>query len=446
MLNPYLQWQHADPPPLVGRQDMLKDLLRAITATVTHAVQVVAVQGMGSTTLLRYLAHPNGLWKNPTHRHYLTRPFNQPNRLLSVYVDMKLFTGSSLAAWLCHTLSLHPMLRPFMPAEMASDTLPMVPLVNALVQLEQRDVRVVLLLDHLDRVLKDLPPQEASQLRPLAGRAVIVVATEQPLMRLRPDSVASWLGTSLHTVRLGLLEMAEARDLLRAPVPAKHPPPTADEAKHLLALTGLIPGLIIRGAAEWWDVRERYGRALSNPDLFAFLRARLRDVFGPDFGRYWNKLPVREQTALAQTAQPILTPEPGLISTLDDLWLSGLLQRDPQKNIFKPFSELWQAYILERWQERQIAAETPPPLPSSLRGRSFISRDTALLEFFRARPNQVLDYAEIVRAVWQLDSPENGLDALRMAVKRLRQTLAAKSAPEEIINHRQRGYEYRRLG
>lgn len=69
-----------------------------------------------------------------------------------------------------------------------------------------------------------------------------------------------------------------------------------------------------------------------------------------------------------------------------------------------------------------------------------------MLEFFRTHPGQVLSYAEIVRAVWQLDTPEDGLDALRMAVNRLRKTLTADSAPEEIINHRQRGYEYRRLG
>lgn len=440
-----MQWQNNNFPRLIGREAWLKQLLGDISAPVTRAVQVVAAQGMGASALLRYVAHPDGLWKNASHRQFVARPFRQPDRLRCVYVDMKLFTpGRSLAAWLCQTLSTHPALQPYFPAGANCDAIPVLPIVDAIAELERREARVVLLLDHLDRALRDLPHDQATQLRPLAGRAVIVTVTEQPLMRLNPDSAASWLGTSQHTVRLGLCELTEAHDLLRLPVPNPQRAPTSDDMRHLLELTGLAPALILRGAVEWWNVRERYGRALDSQHLFEFLRARLREAFWPDFVRYWKSLRTEETQALEWAVRHPGAPPAYLVAPLDELWLSGLLDRD-RSGTFRPFSQLWQAYIQERMSESQAEAELRPALSPSLRGRGFTSRDAALLAFLRARPNQVLAYHDIVRAVWQLDTPEDGLDALRMAVNRLRKTLAAGNAPDEIVNHRNRGYEYRRL-
>lgn len=447
MTNPYTHWHHATLPRLLGRDEYLRQLLGDMSAPVKHAVQLVAVPGMGASTLLRYIADPAGLWKNHARRTYLAAHYRQPNRLLCVYVDMRLYTvGVPLTVWLCQTLSRDERLKPFLPAEAACDALPMLPLTDAITALERRDVRVALLLDHLDRPLCDLKRDEAAQLRPLAGQAVIVTVTEQPLMRLNAESAASWLGTSQRPLRLGLCERGEALDLLREPLPKPARAPTTDEAQRLLALTGLAPGLILRGAAEWWAVRERYAHALTTADLFDFLRARLREAFLPNFRRYWQSLNSTERQALEWTVRDKHTLPPSLTASADDLWQMGLLQRNPQTNAFKPFSELWQAYIEERLAESQAEAELRPAAPVVGRGTGFTSRDAALLAFLRARPHQVLTYAEIVRGVWHLNDPEHGLDALRMAVKRLRATLTAENAPEEIINHRGRGYEYRHTG
>src|SRR5438270_9586739 len=91
LVNPYFRLAITfDPTTFYGPFELVRFILETISEPQTIApLQLFGFPGMGKSTLLRYIAHPEGALHN--HRDWLNAPFRkEPERLFPVLVEFRL--------------------------------------------------------------------------------------------------------------------------------------------------------------------------------------------------------------------------------------------------------------------------------------------------------------------------------------------------------------------
>lgn len=435
MNNPFRKFMKQDPPVLVGRDYLIESFLEGATRPrQPDSFQLTALRTMGSTTLLRALAHPQGVLNQQRYMHCLTPPYTSKDNLILIYLDFVRYdTPEGIATWIYEQTRAEQRLQPYWSA--AKESNPAKHLRHMLIQAERDQRRVVWLCDHFDRAFEKVEPEQATELRPLVNLAAFITATEESLTELNRDAAASLFSGQLIPCNLNPLSSAEANSLLRKVIPSR--PRVIEEYRKLLPWAGHHPYFILRSCEQWYDIREKH-RDTPVELLLALAKDSLLNLFRPDFVRFWNHIKPDQELLIQLVKSGNDAAVRRQLGSIDRLVDKGLVVLD--KHIYRPFSKLWEYFIRQEVQSQHIINSTQP----ALKAPKMTTQEQTLLDFIEARPDQICNYADLIDGVWrEKDTPENR-HRLRQLVLRLRQKL--KQSPNhrgELRNHRNLGYEWR---
>lgn len=445
--NPFYALFKTNPPHLIGREDVLRQLLRGVTGPTTGAYQIACFRGIGKSAILRFIAHPQGARTH--YAHFIQRPYSNPGGLAFVYLDCAQHTERRLTELLLQKTLDTPELADF--TAVGADLDAAQRLLRIYAKAEQAHTRVVVLLNHFGQLFEKIQVEEANQLRPLVQEASFIIASEKPLVELNEQTYASWFSTMAIDVHLDPLNLHHARELIDTALqPVYEQIGIVDDRRKqrimaapyvdLLPLTGHHPAYILRGTAVLYDLQKDLPQV--DPDMLQRItRDRLfLHTFKAEFKRYWDKLLDQSQRLLlARLVKEEIEPEQDF-GRLQLLRYLGLVTWEGGR--FRPFSTLWEDYI------RDHMSSVAPAPPATAVARTLIPtnsdltpRQQQLLDYFRQYPFEICSYDDILGEVWRRAGSKKDLRLLRETVRQLRPKLE-ELVIGKIVNHRGRGYEF----
>ena len=435
--NPFTTFANQIPPALVGREREVQELMEGITEQVPRSFQIAALRTMGATALLRYMSHPEGACTLPQYRRLLER-LPHKLRLRFIYIDCVQFNPKSFEAvsWLLGEIEARARQLDDIPIEeQAAEQTNRFERVYRLLGAAKQSYRLVIILDHFDRLLHCLAREEAVSLRPFVAQASVITSTERALAEINDDAASSLFGGQPAHVTLNELDREGARELLRAAL-QNSPEENEREYLRILRITGLRPYYILHGAAVWFEMKTKY-KGLPPKQILELFPDTMLARYRLDFVHFWNHISEREKESLYWLVENNSVQQMGMSQavrqSLINLMDKGLVNWDRQ---FEPFSQLWRRFIEEKRAERDI---TPPPRREHTR-----SREEALRQYLQKHPGEICTYEQILDAVWQLEDDRKNRHLLRQSILKLRQLMDDEpNHGDRIVNHRNRGYEYR---
>ena len=449
--NPFYAMLKTNPPELIGRDDVLRQLLRGVSGPTTGAYQIACYRGIGKSAILRFIAHPDGARKQCPH--FIQRPYSEEDRLVLIYLDCAQYTDGRLTDLLLAETLATAQLSEW--TGLAPDQEPAQRLRRIYAKARQAHRRVVVLLNHFDHLFKDVDVDEATQLRPLVQEASFIVATEKPLVELNEQTYASWFGTMAIEVSLEPLSLHHARELIDAALQPIYKREGLDRRERrqyaapyvaLLPITGRHPAYILRGTAVLYELKETFAAPQVDEEMLRHIaRDRLYlHTFKGEFKRYWEKLlDPWQRELLARLVKEEIEPEHDY-GRLQLLHYLGLVVWEGGK--FQPFSELWGDYIKDHMGS--VVATVPQPTAVAPRplfdngDTELTPRQKQLLDYLRQYPDEICTYEDILQEVWRRKNTPKDLRLLRETVRQLRPKLQEMGIGQ-IVNQRGRGYEFR---
>lgn len=459
-MNPFTSFRSADPPSVIGREGLIRQVLEGITHHEPRPVELVGLKGLGTSSLLRFLHHPDG-----ARKHDAFAPFFGRMPLHLIAVDCSRFAGNSFSSWLWDRVRETPVLRELVAADPHVQRLvhdaddgratASAVMVDVLTAIAERGERVVLLLDHLNQAVGEkavgkIDEHEARSLRPVAGVAGMVIATEHQLAELQPSVASSWFPGVLLTHHIRPMALADANKLIDAALAGAGEGETfeIDKRDELLAITGRHTYFVLQGSAEYYDLSQVY-TTLDDSQRLTLVEERLVESMQREFHRFWDRARKYHAAlhAMAEAKPPtdLLTR---YLRAVDALVLMGLVViEDGQPKLF---STAWRRYIAEQPAPTVVeptatyVADARPLVPDDLS-----PLETQLLETLRERSGQTVPYADLVLELWPDEDIANdkalagALHKLRQVVMRVRQQMRESAERDRILNKRGIGYEYR---
>lgn len=438
--NPFHQFMIQDPPNLIGRDFLVRQILGGITESQPVSYQVVSFRTMGSTALLKYLSHPSGAITRQEGISRIPHHFRQPNHLILFYLDCNFYYQQEpFSAWMLEKILADGRLGSI-EKDIGGNEL--FAINHLLIQAVNQQKRVVFLFDHFENALRNIPQSEATELRPLVDLSAIITATEKTLVEIKEDAASSWFGGQMVPINLDPLSNGDARILLKAALdPNKEREPIA-EYYQLLPDTGRYPYYILKGASQWYELRKRYPN-LEQAELKELWASRLltKDFYS-EFFRFWTHIKPTQQESLIQLSK---SRDKHNVSSLNRQSLDSLMDMGLviwERDSYQFFSKLWERFVELKAEEANIENEIPENTGREA-GKLFTSREEALLIYLQKHPGEIRLYKDILDAVWHEEDTDDNRHLLRQIIMRVRRKLKIRSSQEVIVTHRQKGYEYR---
>lgn len=466
-----------------GRERVVREIVDGVLAEQPASFSLVGSKLVGKSRLLQYLASDEGPLLGDDFADWRPYPFQESGRIVVVLVDCGLpdartdfigFLCRAIAATIQRETGLAREIG-FAPDESGGPQ--PARLAVAMRRLNERNYRLILLLDSFDRVFAQLPADTVNELRPMTLQAALVVATEQPLHDLDQGLAASPLFNVMTQVFVGLLEDEAARRWLEeyaAVYPGIKP-----VLNDLLELTGTHPYLLRRMADILAEVKQMLppGMAVGREHL-PLIRLRLAEHGRLLFEMVWRRL----QNPPPRIARPVVLsllqrmfPGPLSIASLtreetaasnwiiNQAMVSCTCDELDGKIGYDWFSPLLGDYLAERMNLSQSpaleaekastngsngsapkAAPEPAraPAPAELASFENLTRiEAALLGYFQSHSRQVISPEQLLRDVWK--RPDATARRVQEAIRRLRLELEQADPPIGTIeNDRGRGYRF----
>ncbi|GAB4433522.1 MAG: hypothetical protein Kow0031_15140 [Anaerolineae bacterium] len=434
-----------------GRTAILEDLVHGVLAPSQPLdYSLVGPKMIGKSRMLKYLADDDGPLKGDKFRH-LRPPVYQDGQQVQVFLfdciwpEARAHLTRFLSDQLQQQLRANAgYIRDWSHIERA--TSPGLQIGLMVEQLEREHIRMVLLLDHFDFVMRSdtITPDTINELRPLTNMLGLIVATEQPLHDISPALAASPLFNLMHQHFVGLLEPAAATEWLNAY--RDRLAMSADLQDSLRRLTGDHPYLLARVN----DVITELGPFMAGqPEVgsqhLPLIELRLAEHSRPLFDNTCRRLtesPAKQvalplMSRLAQGPLPIeaLTPD----QAVGFNWLVNQAVVRLSQNQVAIFSPLFTRYFLEHSRARPpAAAPSPEPAPALL--NSLAPKEARLLRYFQQHSNQPVSFDELLANIW--GQPDASSRRVQEAVRRLRLQLKKQKPPLGVIKS-ERGVGYR---
>jgi hypothetical protein len=453
--NPYFNLPLSfDPDSYYGSQAWADFALRGISNTPPRSIELIGLPGMGKTSLLRYLADPEGaLIKN---KGALQSPFSDdPSMIFPFLVEFRLLpTGMHPFVYLYKRFhEEYPNYRERFKKSAKSGGLPdlkdnafpkssseaTAALEEDLTELKEFGVRPVFLLDDFHLAFGEVEEEEATRLRPWRDRVAYVIVTEQRLEKVNPKAAGSPFFQTLPKVRVGGLTPAEAKRLASEPAKLADAPFHLADVNFVLAQADGHPHLLILGGGTLWDARNSLmlpanKKASISKEFPELLLAQLEERFRPAFRMYWEHLDKAEQAALraaADTKEVASFHYPAL-AFLAQL---GVVKFNPETRNYEPFSRLFKEFI----QSQQAIVA-----PQISNGLELSGLEATLYEYLKQHPDHICTFDELSQVLWEEKLPEaKDAELLRrrvqVTVSRLRKKLQ-ESGAGNIISSRDQGY------
>lgn len=480
--NPYLPMLGSySADNFVGRREVVSSLVQAVTGRIMGSRLVRGIRTIGKTTLLHYLADPNGALEH--YKDDIGPDFSDVgrNNLLWVYVP---FEGEqvqrvqrfkpSLPVTLGKLLrTLHTEIQRYAEEHPDSSVGSLIPstdrdsdltadldlagcygeLQKLLTQLARRGVRVVFLLDDLDEVLADVTKLEEGFARTLQTRAIFVVG----MRKLASNIDSSFLNPTV-VYDLGLLNPADATELLLRPLKNTNKSLRKTDITFLLDVAGRQPYLLTAAAAIYLpfrDIMQLDSATELHPATVeqSFIQALRRQ---PNVRRaldtLWDEVtsepdsgPARRllhQYAIAEAqGEPVLRQDAVYFNLLLELEERGLIAIEDGRP--KVFSRLFAQYVRERYpkwgQQVHPTREQFTAAIQTLLG----PKDNKLFSYLAAQPGKLCTHGELLAEVWGITdlAQRRPLDA---SVNRLRRVLEGLDPGWQYIeNEHGEGFRFR---
>ena len=441
-----------NPARVYGRKNEITSILQVITSPEPNSHAIYGIRTIGKTTLLKYLKDKNGAPHQ--YEDFVGVDYRPGGRrqLLFVYLNFHRFEdGDRLFHIMLEQLradSEDQELAQDIHIPHIDDTLPRQDIVDTirsvLEQFNERDIRVVFLLDEFETPLKFVDYDHDRLLRTLSNHSSLIIATESPISKIRPDFDASspLLGI-LRPESIGLMTENASRQLISEPLQDTGIEFSQEEQDFLMAIAGRQPFLLTAACELYFDLKIEYpdvGNMLHNEqdrqNLENQFRSRLEEL--PHINnlliRMWNMLNEREQTALYNMTRPKgMKATSNIRSGTARLANKSLAYLDLGHSVYRVFSLLFANFVRRQYMERQHStmAYTNQTL------EKLTPIDRSLFEYLLQHTNQICTFKELRETVW--GDSEKSKRALEAAVHRLRKILGEG---DQIKSIRGKGYKF----
>jgi hypothetical protein len=313
-------------------------------------------------------------------------------------------------------------------------------------QLEQQDLRLVLLLDNFDRVLlsETVTLDVINELRPLTLLLGLIVVSEQPLHDLNSDLAASPLFNIMHQHFVGLLAPDASREWLEAY--AQRIPLSGSVRDELLRLTGSHPFLLARLDDIISELQPFVVRDSPITDVhLPLIRLRLAEHGRPLFENIWRRLNTGYGQAAVSllnlfTSGPIAVTDIATdqMSSLNWLINQAIVKLDGRD--YDIFSPLFTKFFTEHGDSRKLISSREPVHRDLF--ANLAPKEAELLRYFQTHSNVSLSFGQLLQDVWG-QPPDTSIRRVQEAVRRLRNHLKEYApAPGKIKSERGVGYRY----
>lgn len=414
MLNPFLLCLGQAVNKLIGRERQVRIILNGIVAEFPQSFSLVGLKGIGKSSILTYL-----------HNKRRNLKIHNEEQLLTVYIDCaSALAGVSFSEWILTQVQMSENTSTYVEkanAEISARNSRAI-LQHTFKLIRKDNIRIALLLDHVDILFKGISADEAVNLRPFVTLVSFIFASELPLFEINAPAAASWLSGVNTQVYIDPLDGNEARDLIQyAWGQANVEPLTHDELQRyceILSLTGYYPYFILKGAAELFEMSQTQKRK-----SLEILVEHLYSKFKGDFLHYWRHIDRSLRKSLYQMIKNSPDFDQSDQKNLYRLWDYGLIVSVDDQRGYAPFSELWAKFVLEQIEHNQAQGTI----------------QQKLLDYFHLRQGQICSVEHILEEVWGLSVSLQNSSKLHRAVEELRE---ASNGTYEIISVRKQGYKY----
>jgi len=495
--NPYFLLQiEGAVDQFYGSATWVRRICETISAPTPRSIELLGLPGMGKSSLLHYLAHPEGaLAPDSRFHHYLQLPYREkPQALVMLRVEFRLCPADQHPFVYLLQQIRQPLLRhlrqlakeqPVGSSDAGADDFVepqehevVMMLRDAYTQFRHKALeqlrmspRIVLLLDDFDLAFERLTYDETTYLRPLREFVSFILVTERPLHVVNDQAAGSPFFQTLPIVHMGGLSQAEAWQLASEPAHQAGYPLPEEDIEAVLTFTSTHVFLIIQACRVLWDLREELGLIADARALQANERELLRGRLAADSYRtffvYWEALSLQEHEVLLL----LVREEQKNLTHRQHTLLAALIEKGLVRyrsgNGYALFSELFKEFMLDV-QDSQESAKTshglysharPASVPENpnrkagmlqeARGRAFVpaALDTKLTEleaslvaYLRSHSGKVGTFKELQHNVWHAaeQDDENVRRRMQVTISRLRPKLQQHG--EDIVSVRGKGY------
>jgi hypothetical protein len=456
--DPYSQLPVAfDPKQFYGSQELVGKIVQAIKHLSPSAIELLGLPGMGKSTLLRYLAHPQGAltpnskWLGQDCRESFfpllvecRRLPSEPHpfvSLLQQFRDQYEQYRSSRRQEGTEQDKVPTLPEPHSQTSSTTALSAVASLEEHIRHLRAAGVRPVFLLDDFHLPFARLSLEETTRLRPWRDEVAVVMVVERALYLVNPEAAGSSYFQTAPLLRLGGLSQQEARHLLQDPAAGAQCPFPAEDIEYVITQTGTHPYLLIRAGTTLWNIRQQFG-LLQKPAIpladsqQAILHGHLQVHFNRAFELYWHHLEAEERAALRALvlAQPstYTSPQYKALAALEHL---GLVTLNPQKSHYEFFSPPFGDFVASKIGTTRAAPEL-----------DLTGYEATLYHYLRRNADRVCTFEELSQAVWQRSLEGTAEEKeqrrrLQIIVSRLRQKLNRQSGAD-IQSIRDQGYQF----
>jgi hypothetical protein len=435
--------------------DWVRQVLKQVGGHRPDSIELIGLPQMGKTTLLRFVASPEGALAEQRFRAILSPPFDrEPHRIFFLLVEFKLLPPNKHPfVYLYERFhEEYPKYRQrtseqfqrqdwvLKEFEAGGDVDPSTAILKLARYFQMLEgIRPVFLFDDFDYAFRGIELEEANLLRHWTFWASFILTNTVPLRDANPTSGVSPFYTLMDSIPLKGLTRSEAETLVGDMARSTERPLHPDDVNFVLEQAGGHPALIIRTVKALWSERRRTHLLETDEPLSREYRTHLTLLLRPEFYRFFNLyltyLDPKEQEVLGKiiNRQKLDDRDRHFAGTLVR---RGLLVHDAKENVYNPFSSLFADYLAE------TLASSFEPAKLVLRGI-----EASLYQYLSRQPNQVCTFEQLLDEVWNhaAGSPgekEQQRRRMQVAVSRLRSKLKEARTGEDIINVRDVGYRY----
>ncbi len=475
----------AKPPPQEGsvrgtrahffeRKAIVQELVRGIRESRPLDFALIGAKYMGKSKVLRRLAAPDGpLREKAAGSYWKVVPLyydckqlepqgaaqgrEEKGRFMQSLVDFVIQELKALEAEENPETGLYGVHLDWDPIEenpVGTKPSPVSTLHKIVRQLARKQVRLALLLDNFDIVLKKdaVDLSELNELRPLTRELALVVSSEQPLPDVNPKLMASPLFNVMHQIFLGLISKEEALPWLKKQIGELPGQQDSEFAEELWRWTGGHPFLLDRVKDALQDAM---ARSPSGELYLPLIELRLTEHSRFVFETLAQKIneaannPEKPVPALEEVIRRLVNAREG--TTNFDLprhgpalnWLINQTLVIYDAKGYQLFSPLFKEYLRTHGffaLAEEAAAEDVESVERFL--DRLTPKEGALLRYFLDRPDQVISTEQLLAEIWR-QPDASSTRRVQEGIRRLRRRLSQASPPiGRIENERGRGYRF----
>jgi hypothetical protein len=439
-----------------GRERLIREIVSGALAPQPASYSLVGSKLAGKSSLLEYLASPDGPLLGDDSADLRPYAFQDAGRIVVTQIDCAWQEAQQdLLVFLCDRLirQLRTVERidlDWAAVEGQSSASRRIWQISR--QLNQMGYRLILLMDNFDAVFQNqlLTPDAIDELRPLTLETALVVATEHPLHDLDRELAASPLFNVMTQLFVGLIETEAALRWVHAYCAAY--PNILPACDDLLELTGCHPFLLHRLGDILAEVQTMLAsRQPLGAEHLPLIRLRLAEHGRLLFATLWRRLqapPPRIEPAavMALLGRLLAAPLPLNEVTQEQFAPLNWLINQAMVIYGAPGYQLFSSLFAEFLRVRAGDAAATGAAGNANRGQalffdSLTKTESALLRYFQTHKHEVVSPEQLLADVWK--RPNASPRRVQEAIRRLRLRLDEASPPVGVIeNERGRGYRY----